>query len=209
MKLVLFGATGATGQHIVEQSLEAGHQVTAVARRPEAITLRHERLTVIYGDVLEKDTLNQVISQQDVVISTIGVTVNKPTTLYSTGITNIIEGMYGATVNRLICISAAGLEVGSGVPLWQRIVIPLMLHRLFRHVYADMARMEAVVRSSTLDWTIIRAPRLTNGPRRGKYRIALNQHLTQVGVSRADVADYIHTHLNDPATYRMQVEIAY
>lgn len=71
MKLVVFGVTGGTGRQVVEQALAVGHTVTAVARRPEAITLQHKRLTVIRGDVLEAETLPQAIAGQDVVISAV------------------------------------------------------------------------------------------------------------------------------------------
>ena len=52
MKLVVFGATGGIGSQVVKQALAAGHEVTAIARRPWAIPIQHERLEVRYGDVL-------------------------------------------------------------------------------------------------------------------------------------------------------------
>ena len=54
MKLVVFGATGGTGGRVVEQALEAGHEVTAVVRNPARVwTVRHERLRVVEADVFE------------------------------------------------------------------------------------------------------------------------------------------------------------
>jgi uncharacterized protein YbjT (DUF2867 family) len=72
-----------------------------------------------------------------------------------------------------------------------------------------MRRMEALVKESGLDWTIIRAPMLTDKPRTGQYQIATNKHLSGGwSVGRADLADYIVTHLVDPGSYRALVEIA-
>jgi uncharacterized protein YbjT (DUF2867 family) len=80
---------------------------------------------------------------------------------------------------------------------------------MLRHAYDDMWRMEALVKESGLEWTIIRAPMLTNKPRTGAYQIAMNQQLSRGwSIARADLADYIVTHLADPGSYRALVEIA-
>ena len=131
------------------------------------------------------------------------------TTLCTDGIQHVIDAMRRANVRRLVCISAAPLGMGKGTPWWQRLIIPWFLWRLFRHAYEDLERMEARVRASALDWTIIRAPRLTAGPHTGRYRVALDTHLSQMGVSRADVADYIVRHIGDPTAIHARVELAY
>jgi putative NADH-flavin reductase len=210
VKLVIFGATGGTGRHVIEQALVAGHTVTAVARRPDTITFGHERLTVVRGDVFEPETLLNPMTRQEVVISAIGIARIQPTTLYSVGTASIMRAMQSAGVRRLICISSSAVEVGPGTPFMDRLFITQVLQRLLRDVYADFIRMEVEVRNSGLDWTIIRAPRLTNGPIRGKYQIGITRHLPAArGFSRADVADYIVKHLDDKTTYCKTVELAY
>ena len=85
-----------------------------------------------------------------------------------------------------------------------------ILQRLFKYIYADMLLMEKVLDKSDLDWTIIRAPRLTNNKRTGKYRAAINEHLIDLSsISRADLADYIVTHLYDEKTFKARVEVCY
>ena len=206
MKLIVFGATGRTGTLVVEQALAAGHGVTAVARRPSAVTIQHPRLEVIRGDVLELSTFEQAITGKDAVISTLGGSLRTPTTLYSTGIANIMRAMQEAGVCRLVSLSAEALDPG---PFVQRVAAKLILWPLFGNGYADMARMEAALSKSHLDWAIIRPPMLTNGPHTGRYHIAINKHLPGGrAVSRANLADYIVTHLTDPTTYRAWVEIA-
>ena len=72
-----------------------------------------------------------------------------------------------------------------------------------------MTRMEAAVKASGLDWTIVRPPRLTNKPRTGRYQIATNAPLRRGwSIARADLADYILNHLADSAAYRAVVEVA-
>src|SRR5258708_23068415 len=142
MKIVIFGANGGIGKKVVEQGLEAGHEVTAVVRRPETITLRHERLKVIRGDALNPASVQSAIAGQDAVISTVGITSHDPTTVYSEGAANMLQAMGSAGMRRFICISASGLDPG---PLWQRVIAKPMLWRLFKESYTDLVRMEAIV----------------------------------------------------------------
>ncbi len=207
INLIVFGATGGIGSQVIVQALAAGHRVTAVARRPSAITLKHECLEVLRGDVLDPTSIRSVFANKDAVISALGVPTRAPTSLYSDGVKYISAGMQNAGINRLLCISASGLDPG---PFLQRLIAKPLLWRVLKNMYTDLARMEAYVQSSNLEWTIVRPPRLTNKPHTGHYQIAVNKHLTKGSViSRADVADYMINHLNDSATYRALVEIAY
>ncbi len=207
MKLIVFGATGGIGTQVVQQALDAGHEVTALARQPAAMTLRHERLDVIQGDALKPDTFRESIARKDAVISALGVRHLAPTTLFSEGVANIVQAMQTAHVRRLLCVSSSGLELG---PRWQRWLADPLLWLIFRNMYTDLVRMETVVKASGLDWTILRPPTLTNGPRTGRYQAAINRHLSRSSfLARADVADYIINHLNDRATYCMTVEMSY
>src|SRR6266513_2601115 len=72
MKLFVIGATGRTGQEIVQQALARGHQVTAFVRSPENITAKSERLTVLKGNVLDENQLFTAMQNHDAVISTLG-----------------------------------------------------------------------------------------------------------------------------------------
>lgn len=207
MKVVVFGATGGIGAHVVEQALAVGHEVTAVARRPAAIELRHKCLDVVQGDVLEPESVRRAIIGKDVVVSAVGARDRAPTTVYSQGNANIMQAMQAAHTRRLFCISASGLDPAIW---WQSIAAKFFLWRAFKHMYTDLVLMEKEVSASNLDWTILRPPQLTNGPRTGHYQSVVNQQLTHGSkISRADVADYIVTHLNDKTTYQGLVELAY
>ena len=207
MKLIIFGSTGGIGSQVVPQALAAGHTVTAVARNPAAISIQHERLTVLQGDALEPHTLAQPIAGQDAVISALGVRTRTPTTVYSEGVANIMCAMQATNVRRLLCVSATGLDPG---PLLQRWLAKPILWMVFKEMYTDLVRMEDEMKRSDLEWTIVRPPRLTDGPRTGKYHMTVNKHLTRGAlISRADVADYMLTHLDDRSCYRALVEIAY
>src|SRR5262245_24064602 len=124
MKIVVFGAQGGIGTHVVEQALTAGHEVTAIVRRPSAMTLQHKRLEIMQGDVLDAASFQAAVVGKDAVVSALGVRNRAPTTVYSQGVANIIQAMGAAGVRRLICVSASGLDPG---PLWQRVIAKPML----------------------------------------------------------------------------------
>lgn len=112
-----------------------------------------------------------------------------------------------AGVQRFMCVSASGLDPG---PIWQRLVAKPLLWALFKEGYTDMRRMEAEVRTYDLEWTIVRPPRLTDDHLSGQYKLAINTHLKSGWkLSRADLAHYLLTHVDDAKTYRAIVEIAH
>lgn len=81
---------------------------------------------------------------------------------------------------------------------------------MLRSVYQHAARMEATLEASDLVWTVIRAPRLTNGPRTGQYRVCVRAHVHHaLSISRADLAGCALSLVRNPATFRSWVEIAY
>jgi len=207
MKVVVFGSTGGTGLEVVKQALDAGHVVTAVARKPSAMVMQHDHLKVLQGDVLLPEIVIKAVAGQDVVVFAVGAADRSPTKIYSVGVMNILLAMRDAKVQRLICISASGLDPGV---LIQKLIAKPLLWWIFKNGYTDMSHMEIIVRASHMDWTILRSPRLTDHARTGKYKVAVNKQLSNGWLlSRADLADYIVKHLHDPAIHRAMVEIAY
>ncbi|MEF9884131.1 NAD(P)-dependent oxidoreductase [Streptomyces sp. P9-A4] len=226
MRLLLFGVTGGTGAQLLAQALAAGHQVTAVARDPARVPVPvpapmtdpapdpASRLTVLRGDALAPETWRQAVAGHDAVLSCLGSTDRKhPTTVYSRGTRNIVEAMRASGVDRLLCLSSAGLEITPDVPLPQRLVTRYVIQRLYRHGYADMARMETFMTSAATGdtaWTVVRPPMLTDGPLTGRYRTAENGHLDRPkSLSRADLAHCLLTRVDDPRTHRAVMEVAY
>lgn len=211
MNLLIIGATGGTGQQLVEQALEQGHKVTALARNPEAISLRHERLTVVQGNVLDAQSVAKAAQGQDAVLSALGVTgfggFNK-VTLYSEGGRSIIEAMEKAGVKRFISVTSGGVEdqdPSFGLA-YKFIFKPLLLQR----AYEDMKRFEALVRSSQLDWILVRPTRLTDGKKTEKYRVSA-RFAPEKGaeISRADLAHFMLKQLDGDRFLRGTPTLAY
>jgi putative NADH-flavin reductase len=153
MKLFVIGATGRTGQEIVQQALERGHHVTAFVRSPEAVISRHKRLSVLKGKATDENRLPEAMQSHDAVLFALGPReVFKPSSLLHDSALATIRAMQRSGVKRLLILSAAAHF--PGVP--NRIVSFIL-----RNHMRDSLAMEKVVRENGLDWTIARPPRLT------------------------------------------------
>jgi len=209
-KIIVFGANGGTGIEIVKQALEAGYQVTALVRNPDKFMLVNPNLTVVKGDVTLASTMEQAVKGQDAVISAIGNRSTQPTTLYSDGIRNILGAMDRNGIKRLICISAGGLDVNPKASFFVRLLTKYVLQRILREPYADLRRMESMVRESDLDYTIVRPSRLLDKPETGEYRIAINSNISNpFSIARADVAHFIVNHIGVAKTFKSITSISY
>ncbi len=197
MKILVIGATGPTGQQIVEQGLAQGHQVTALVRNPDKFEMQHNSLQIVKGDILDPASLDAV-QQQDAVISSLGIKKIglEPVTVLSEGTKNLLQAMERHSVKRLICITGlgAGDSKGHGGLLYDKLILPLILRR----IYDDKDRQEAEIRQSNLDWVIVRPGMLTNDPAKGNYRVLTDLTGVTAGkISRADVAAFVLQQITD------------
>jgi len=210
-KLIVFGATGGTGREVVKQALDRGHEVTIIVRNPMSFSIQHPRLKIVQGDVLQSSTFALHMQGNDAVISCLGVRNSRqPTTLYSTGIKNIISAMTTANVQRLICISAGALYVNKEMGFFVSMLTKLVLQKILKEMYADMRLMEHIVEESKLNWTIIRPPMLKNKPFTGVYRTAITGHIKHpFSIARADLADFMLNIITNSKTYKTKAEISY
>ncbi|MFA9404060.1 MAG: NAD(P)-dependent oxidoreductase [Anaerolineales bacterium] len=204
MKLVVFGATGTTGQEIVRQSLAQGYIVTAFARDPSKMRFEHGDLKITTGDVYDLSAVTQAIIGQDVVICSLGTSELGKTTVRSEGTANIINAMKESDVKRIIVITAMGVAES-----WSTLsfVNKLFFATLLRNTRQDHENQEVLVKDSDLDWTIIRPSGLTDTPRTEDYAIGENVHANTSRIARADVAHAIVKEVHDNAYVHKAVTI--
>jgi len=192
MRIAILGCTRGVGAELLAQALEAGHEVVAIARRPEAIVTRHERLRVCRGSAEDAGSLAEAIAGTEAVVCAVGAgglrESRKPTTLYSTAAASLVEAMKRSGVPRLVAVTAGGVVPSPDWPWFYRRII----HPMLREMYRDMERMESIIRASGVRHLFVRPARLTGGRRTGVYR-ATADIMPPGGsrISRADVADYI------------------
>ena len=203
MKLTIFGATGRTGRYLVEQALAAGHEVTAFLRDPAKLAVQHERLRIAEGDIADAARVEEAVAGADAVVSALGPTKNSPPTMLTVGWQNILAAMRKHGVQRLVTLTGAGVSVPGDPPSLGRTVMLTLLKRIAPQILEDSQRSVDLIRSSDRDWTVVRAPRLKDGPRTGKYRSGTMQLGPRASISRGDVADFLLKQAGD-RTYARQ-----
>jgi putative NADH-flavin reductase len=199
MRIVVFGANGPTGRQLIVQALAARHEVVAVTRHPDQIPPR-DRLAVVGADVTNPAAVEAAVTGGDVVLSALGVPYGrKPVSVYSAGTANIIAAMEKHGVRRLIVTGTAAVGPGyqsSDSVVFTRVMEPLFMRLPGRTVYADNRRMEARIRASSLDWTIVRACWLFNAATVSDYQV-IEGSIHGMFTARADLAACLLAQLAD------------
>jgi putative NADH-flavin reductase len=158
MRLFILGANGKTGTQLVDLALDRNHQVTAFVRSPEKITRRHPNLQVLRGDPRNVHEMARVLPGHDVVLSALGVRppqAFRPHTLVQECAASTVGAMTRAGVKRLVLVSAAVLFPEKGLFF-------AFFRFILTHVRRDLGTAEEIVRATSLEWTIVRPPRLIN-----------------------------------------------
>lgn len=191
MKLLIIGASRGVGARLLEQSLDRGHQVTALARSPNEIKSESQNLRIIKGDIRDAEAVKAAVKGQDAVCIAIGIgPTRKPVSVFSEGTKNVVEAMTVNSVGRLICVTGigAGDSRNHGGFLYDCIIYPLLL----KSIYEDKDIQESIIKESSLNWLIVRPGFLTDGPVTGKYRAITDLTGIKAGkISRSDVAHFI------------------
>lgn len=207
MRVLVFGASGRTGRLVVRESLDRGHQVLAFVRDPTKLQLSHPHLTVVKGDVRSAADVDQAVQRVDAVVSVIGPVSPDYSRehICSVGVANIVDSMSKHGVKRLVCLS----DYGNGETRSKGLYARFIWHMIRAHL-EDKERMEEEVKSSDLDWTIVRSTILTNGAKRGSYKAGLE---IKIGlyprISRPDLADFITRQVTDDSFIRSSPSISY
>lgn len=202
MKVVVLGATGATGRLIVGKAVAKGHEVVALVRsREKAADLAGAEF--VEGDARDPVALTRAIAGCDAVISSLGTAMSpfREVTLLSTATRALVGVMAEQNVRRLVCITGlgAGDSRGHGGFFFDWVFLPLML----RKVYEDKNRQEDAIRASTLDWTIVRPTVLNDKPARGGIKASTDLSGVHGGtIARADVAEFVVEQLATDAWLR-------
>jgi uncharacterized protein YbjT (DUF2867 family) len=202
-KVLVIGASRGIGLETVRAALRSGHSVRALARSVASMPIQNADLDKVSGNALDSDTIRNALRDIDVVIQTLGVDfspmlVFEGTRLFSESTRILVDAMKAAGVKRLITVTGlgAGDSRGHGGLLYDVVVFPLLLKR----VYDDKDVQEWIIKSSGLDWTIVRPGLLTNRPATGRYRVLTAPEDWRFGmISRDDVADFLVRQVDDRA----------
>jgi putative NADH-flavin reductase len=207
MRVLVFGAAGRTGIHIVERALGHGHDVTAFLHQ-KPLGLEDEHLASVSGDVRDFDSVQAAVTGKHAVAFAISQGSGSGSDIHEVGIANVIHAMAETMVSRLAAVSAAGTFArrDKHLTLKQRTLAATALHV----VYDDLEAMELRIMASDLDWTIVRPVALTNDPPSGQYRVSLDGQVPVKSskIARADVASLVVKSLETDTYWRRAVVIA-
>lgn len=201
MKLFVLGPTGGTGKQIVAQALDAGHEVTVLARDRSKVTTQHPRLKIVGGDTTAWGAaMTGAMRDHDAVISAIGRGMTfQSAHLIQRSVPGILGAMQASGVRRLVFTSALGVgDTFQDSPLLAK----LFFTTLLRGIYADKLIGDDFIRHGGLDWTIVQPAQLNDGPLTRKYRSGEHPPMSGMpAISRADTAHFILDRINDQATF--------
>lgn len=189
MKIVLFGADGRTGERVQAQALTRGFDVRSFVRSMPAVP--HKEVEYCVGDVLVPETVERAVVGMDAVVSVVGHVQGSDPRLQTKGITNIIAAMESSGVKRLVSMTGAGVTDPDDVSQRTGVVLTKFLELMAKDRIADGRAHAEVIRGSSTDWTIIRCPKLTSGPKTGDYQTGYIKAGLLSAISRSDVADFI------------------
>lgn len=209
MNLLVIGATGGTGRALLKQALEQGHSVTAFVRNPEKLALTHHNLRIAKGDVTDYPSVEQAVAGKDAVLCALGTKVIGRNTIQSDGARNIVRAMQKTGVRRLVLESS--LDVGDSKGQLGFLFAHVIRPTLLRNIFKDKELQEQIVRTSPLEWIIVRPAMLTNADRTGKYRAGFpsKDHSITGKISRADVADFMLKQTTENTYLRQTPGISY
>lgn len=202
MKIIVFGATGKTGQHVLRAALADDHEVTAFGRSVDRLDIDDPALKTHKGDVFDADAVTGAVAGHDAAIVCLGSTALRDKTTLSAGTKSVIDALVAHDIERLVVMSAAG--VGDS---WQQIprTSRLLFRTMLRNVFNDHQTQEAIVEQSPLDWTIVRAAVLKDDPATGHYTATNTGPITRI--NRADTAAALVDQLDDPTYRRSSISV--
>lgn len=208
MKIVVAGATGATGKLVVEQAVKAGDDVTALIRDPVRYQGPGEVDTHVV-DLLNDSDL-ELPDDTDVVISTLGKSsYSDPSPVCEHGVRRLLGAMRRREVSRIVAISASPvLKSGAGHPWFFRRAYLPYVRWSGRNIYSDLAKMESLLRSagSWCDWTIVRPGFLEDTAESGGYQLSPGRNV-HGNTQRSDLAAALLDLAADTAAYRQDYGI--
>ena len=195
MKIIIFGASGTIGRQLVYEALAQGHVVTAFVRNREKLKdIRHDRLHIVTGDVLNENSVTAAIRGHEAVLCALGA--GRKGNVRAKGTRNILKGMEQSGVRRFICETTLGCgDSRQNLNFFWKYI---MFGWLLKEALLDHELQEKYIRESEVDWTIIRPGAFTKGPATGRFRhgFAANDRTIALKISPPDVAMFMLDQLN-------------
>ena len=191
--LTILGATGSVGRELVKQALSSNQNVTVLVRDPGKLGEVAARVTVVQGDVTDADAVKRAVAGADAVVSALGHTKSSADDVLTVASSYIIAAMRAAEVKRLVVLANTALPAAGDHPTFGQKTQVKMMDMMMGSINRDHVAQAKNITASGLDWTIVRAAMLADGPHSGKYRVGPLDSNTGSRIARADAADFLLT----------------
>jgi uncharacterized protein YbjT (DUF2867 family) len=221
MKILVFGATGRIGGHVVRAAVDQGHEVIAFVHRPDQVLApplkaaaarsavpSGPNVTVMAGDLLEPATLAAPVAAADAVVFAVGLRGHGPVRVRSAGIAAVVKEMASSGVSRLVAVSPSAVVISPRASLTRRLTLQFFVQKLNRNPFLDVERMEDELRHTELNWSVIRSAPVRDWPASGQYDVVPDGQLRrEPPVSAADLASFIVSRVTDQGEARDTVTV--
>lgn len=211
-----------SGLNVIRVARTKGYDIVALARRPDVLRNQFPDIQIVQGDVFKQETIKAAIADSDAVISTLGppvrtlrshlIPARRKTTIYSEGVINIAKAMRESGKRRLIvAASLIGIDPKPDGSWPALVIVKLILMPMLGYQYRDTAKMkERIVGFQDLDWTLVGLSRLKGNEAKGRYRTSIGTPLHHPSnISHSDLADYLVSIVDQPATYKQWTEVSW
>lgn len=209
--IALFGATGPTGRHIIEEALTQGYNLSVYTRDAKKLASSAGRVEIVVGDLQDQSAIARCVQGADAVISALGpnslkVRGGKPV---MHGLTNIIAAMKHAGGRRLIQISTAAYRDPKDGFAFKPHSFALLFKVIARSGYEDIKATGELVANSDMDWTLVRIPNLKDGPADGHVDVGwYGKTRLSTKLSRGNLAKFLVDQVTDRKFVRAAPGIA-
>lgn len=216
MKVAVIGATGGSGLAATQALLDAGHHVTAFARRPERLAIGSERLTRVAGDATRPADLTPAVAGHDAVLVTLGISENPlrvrlfgtrgtPLDIRSAGTRHVVEAMREQGVRRLVVQTTYGV---GATRRRLRFVERLLFSLLLAPQIADSELQDELVAQSGLDWTLVQPVHLTDAPGDEAPFVSSTGETARMSVSRRSLGRFLAQAVQSPQLVGKSVAVS-
>jgi len=221
LNILVYGATGKIGTHVVTEALQRGHTVVAVSREPARITEQHENLSAVKGDLLDSASIMSLAAGQDVIIISvrgiIGKSRDPESALQRIAVEKVVDVLreMGEAAPRLIHVGGSGtLEVRPGVLYASKIPKIFIPKNLELEIEGQVLALDYLRSVTDVNWSYATpAKNFTNGPRTGIFRIGgdavLKDKKGRTRISRADFAVALINEAERDAHNKQRFSVAY